>query len=319
MVLVPNGAVAERHVTALVLAQEDADGNVQWFLTDHEGSVRDVVGLVSGNWQVVSHITYTSFGVATASGAMPRFAFAGRELDPETQLYYNRMRYYDAATGRFLSEDPSGFGGGDGNLYRYVSNSPTDATDPSGISEHPPIYVLVPDGGGECGPADYAENSRSRHEWDGRNPDYISLNVSVAVPTPWTGTALGWNGTLSIDCYGQLYASPLGVTGGKSLTFLSASLTVNWLEQLEKPSSEQLCSFLTEHGFSFGAGVVGGVSTSYTPGSGWAVGSGLFTPQIGVSYNYSWQLGPFGVPEPGPASGTPDGPRNLGISGNPKG
>jgi RHS repeat-associated protein len=110
--LLLDGAIAERCVTRLVLAQEDASGNVQWFLTDHEGSVRDVLGLVSGNWQVVSHITYTSFGVATAPNGMPRFGFAGRELDGETGLYYNRMRYYDANTGRFLSEDLSGFRGG---------------------------------------------------------------------------------------------------------------------------------------------------------------------------------------------------------------
>ena len=32
-----------------------------------------------------------------------------------------------------MSQDPSGFGGGDSNLYRYVGNSPTDATDPSGL------------------------------------------------------------------------------------------------------------------------------------------------------------------------------------------
>lgn len=125
----------ERTLFWPVLAQEDADGNVQWFLADHEGSVRDVVGLVSGNWQVVSHITYTSFGsVVTATGDTPRFGFVGRELDGETQLYYNRARYYDGASARFLSEDPSGFRSGDDNLYRYVGNSPDNGTDPTGMS-----------------------------------------------------------------------------------------------------------------------------------------------------------------------------------------
>jgi len=138
MALLLEGAISERGVPCLLLAQEDAAGNVQWFLADHEGSVRDVVGLVSGNWQVVSHITYTSFGaVITHSGDVPRFAFAGRELDGETDLYYNRHRYYDAGTGRFLSEDPSGFGGGDDNLYRYVGNSPLNFRDPMGLYGRP--------------------------------------------------------------------------------------------------------------------------------------------------------------------------------------
>lgn len=40
--------------------------------------------------------------------------------------------YYDPRTGRFLSQDPIGFAGGDTNLYRYVSNKPTVDKDPSG-------------------------------------------------------------------------------------------------------------------------------------------------------------------------------------------
>jgi len=35
--------------------------------------------------------------------------------------------------GRFLSKDPKEFGGGDANFYRYVFNSPTNATDPTGL------------------------------------------------------------------------------------------------------------------------------------------------------------------------------------------
>src|SRR5207245_6649918 len=55
------------------------------------------------------------------------------ESDTETGLYYYRARYYDASTGRFLTEDPMGFGVG-GNFYRYVYNSPVGLTDPMGLS-----------------------------------------------------------------------------------------------------------------------------------------------------------------------------------------
>ena len=34
---------------------------------------------------------------------------------------YNRARYYDPSTGRFLNEDPLGINGDDLNFYRYVS------------------------------------------------------------------------------------------------------------------------------------------------------------------------------------------------------
>ena len=41
-------------------------------------------------------------------------------------------RWYDAGVGRWLSEDPIGFAAGDANLYRYVGNGATNATDPTG-------------------------------------------------------------------------------------------------------------------------------------------------------------------------------------------
>ncbi len=48
-------------------------------------------------------------------------------------------RYYDAETGRFISEDPIGFAGGDLNLYAYVLNNPVKWIDPLGLE----IWVAV--------------------------------------------------------------------------------------------------------------------------------------------------------------------------------
>lgn len=42
---------------------------------------------------------------------------------------------YDPHIGRWLEEDPIGFAAGDPNLYRYVRNNPTNATDPSGLHQ----------------------------------------------------------------------------------------------------------------------------------------------------------------------------------------
>jgi len=60
------------------------------------------------------------------------FRYTARELDSETGLYYYRARYYDSSTGRFLSEDPIRFKAGT-NFYPYVSSSPTNFRDPSGL------------------------------------------------------------------------------------------------------------------------------------------------------------------------------------------
>ena len=59
--------------------------------------------------------------------------FTGREYDSETGLYFYRARYYDPAIGRFISEDPIGFSGGDLNLYAYVRNNPVKYKDPLGL------------------------------------------------------------------------------------------------------------------------------------------------------------------------------------------
>jgi RHS repeat-associated protein len=45
-----------------------------------------------------------------------------------------RARYYDPTAGRFLSEDPLGFGTGI-NYYRYVRNKPVNLADPTGLYE----------------------------------------------------------------------------------------------------------------------------------------------------------------------------------------
>ncbi|CAG2159120.1 hypothetical protein LMG26411_06455 [Cupriavidus numazuensis] len=45
----------------------------------------------------------------------------GQYHDEETGLYYNRHRYYDPHSGRFITQDPIGLAGGV-NLYQYAPN-----------------------------------------------------------------------------------------------------------------------------------------------------------------------------------------------------
>jgi RHS repeat-associated protein len=102
---------------------------------------------VGGAGVVQNHIKYDSFGNVTAqsnSAARSRFGFTGREFDSETGLYYYRARYYDSVVGRFISEDPISFAGGDANLSRYIGNSPMNGTDPYGLKVEQLLRPLAP-------------------------------------------------------------------------------------------------------------------------------------------------------------------------------
>jgi len=105
-------------------------GDTQSVLADGLGST---LALLSSAGVTQTEYTYEPFGNTTTAGAgsSNTSQYTARENDG-TGLYYYRARYYSPKLQRFISEDPSDFGGGDTNLYAYVSNSPCNATDPSG-------------------------------------------------------------------------------------------------------------------------------------------------------------------------------------------
>ena len=112
-----------------------------WTFTDHQDTVRDIVsGNATDRGQVIEHRQYDSFGKivtqTTSAATTPGidFGYAGRPLESRTGLSDNRARWYEPTTGRFITEDPSGFKGGDANFYRYVGNDPLDKVDPSGLT-----------------------------------------------------------------------------------------------------------------------------------------------------------------------------------------
>ncbi len=59
--------------------------------------------------------------------------FQGQYFDEETELHYNRYRYYSPYVGRFVSKDPIGLLGGY-NLYQY-GPSPVGWIDPLGLAK----------------------------------------------------------------------------------------------------------------------------------------------------------------------------------------
>jgi RHS repeat-associated protein len=93
----------------------------------------------------VNRYSYLPFGEPlTHSETVPNpFEYVGQlgvQRDGN-DLDYMRARYYTAADGRFINEDPIGVLGGL-NLYRYVGNQPTNFIDPTGLVA-PVIVALV--------------------------------------------------------------------------------------------------------------------------------------------------------------------------------
>jgi RHS repeat-associated protein len=107
-------------------------GTAYWLLTDRMGSNRDVVD-GSGVKDTISYDGFGNIAAETDSTKRGRYAWTGRELDTETNLQYNRARYYDGKIGRWTSQDPLGFDAGDSNVYRYVRNKPMTLSDPTGL------------------------------------------------------------------------------------------------------------------------------------------------------------------------------------------
>jgi hypothetical protein len=97
---------------------------------------------------------------------------------------------------------------------------------------------------------------------------------------------VGYNATVARDLYGRWYLSLIGADVGKSLTFVSGSLTANWAVD---PSPDGLESFLTGWSASFGFGFGFGIQTTVNF-SGASLGVGLFSPQVGGSLNYCCQF-----------------------------
>ena len=95
------------------------------------------MALTDASANVVNKYAYTPFGkiVGQQETVSQPFKYVGKYgvMTEPNGLYYMKARYYDSSIGRFISEDPKGFDGGDVNLMAYVENNPVNFTDPTGL------------------------------------------------------------------------------------------------------------------------------------------------------------------------------------------
>jgi RHS repeat-associated protein len=80
---------------------------------------------------------YDAFGNSfTKTGTTPNnYLYRGEQYDPDLGLYYLRARYYNPATGRFMSRDPLDGDATDPaslHKYLYAGGDPVNRVDPMG-------------------------------------------------------------------------------------------------------------------------------------------------------------------------------------------
>jgi RHS repeat-associated protein len=131
--------------TIAILPPEEKD---QFFYHgDHLGSSNMITDAKGAIYQ---HLEYFPYGETwieeggSYGGNTPGYKFTGKELDPETGLYYFGARYYEPVLSRWVSADPilgeyldgnpngGVFGPGNLSLYSYSLHNPVTLLDPDG-------------------------------------------------------------------------------------------------------------------------------------------------------------------------------------------
>ena len=137
-----SGVVTRQYTYGLQRISENLSpaltGNNTWtpsfYVYDGGGSVRNLTNTAG---VITDEYEYDAYGNSfTKVGTTPNnYLYRGEQFDSDLDLYYLRARYYNLATGRFLSRDPE-----DGKTldpatlhkYLYANGDPVNGIDPRG-------------------------------------------------------------------------------------------------------------------------------------------------------------------------------------------
>jgi len=121
------------------LAMLDGEGPAQatpfYYQLDHLGTPQELTAYSGEIMWSAKYRAYGNLAALDVSEIDNPLRFQGQYFDAETGLHYNRHRYYNPSSGRFLTPDPIKLAGGVNN-YKYVNN-PTGWVDPLGLDECP--------------------------------------------------------------------------------------------------------------------------------------------------------------------------------------
>ncbi|MBX3436644.1 MAG: PD40 domain-containing protein, partial [Planctomycetaceae bacterium] len=115
-------------------------------------AVGNTAALVDDFGNTLNEYRYLPFGeiASQTAGVSNPFTYSGEfgVVDEGGGLYQMRARFYDAGTGHFLSNDPSGQVAGGINLRQYAINNPVTYVDPFGFRSYIAIQRLAGKGAG---------------------------------------------------------------------------------------------------------------------------------------------------------------------------
>ena len=124
------GCVLALWVSGLAHAQQN--GTVTYFYTDPQGTP---LAETDAQGNITATYDYAPYGTITLGTPPNGPGYTGHVADPETNLIYMQQRYYDAATGRFVSVDPVSPTAANVftfNRYDYANDNPARYIDPDG-------------------------------------------------------------------------------------------------------------------------------------------------------------------------------------------
>jgi RHS repeat-associated protein len=133
-----NGVVQRSYTYGLQRISENQQIQGAWtpsfYGYDGGGSVRQ---LTNTSAAVTDTYNYDAFGnLLNSTGSTPNnYLYRGEQFDKDLDLYYLRARYYNPATGRFLSRDPENGNPADPRTlhkYLYAGGDPIGRIDPRG-------------------------------------------------------------------------------------------------------------------------------------------------------------------------------------------